>query len=69
MIPSEILLSPGEMKFGVCGVDGDLVRVASTTLAYNIEEGAWREDAANSQPLTPSELEQVEAILRQVQTL
>lgn len=68
IIPAEVLMSEGVLKFGVYGFEDDTpVRIPSTVLELKVAEGAYKEGSESSVELTPSELEQVEIMLAKTQ--
>lgn len=70
IIPAEVLMSEGVLKFGVYGFEDDTpVRIPSTVLELKVAEGAYKEGSESSVELTPSELEQVEIMLAKTQEL
>lgn len=69
-IPPEVLLSDGELKFGVYGYNEETpIRIPSTVLTMCVVEGAYKEGSESSVELTPSELEQVEIMLAKTQEM
>ena len=61
-IPWEAIQEKGRMRFGVYGLKGTS-RITSTVLKYQIQDGAWSASAANPGEITPTMLEQLQALV------
>lgn len=62
VIPWETIQEKGRMRFGVYGLKGTS-RITSTVLKYQIQDGAWSASAANPGEITPTMLEQLQALV------
>lgn len=61
-IPWETIQEKGRMRFGVYGLKGTS-RITSTVVKYQIQDGAWSASAANPGEITPTMLEQLQALV------
>lgn len=62
VIPWETIQEKGRMRFGVYGIKGTS-RITSTVLKYQIQDGAWSASPANPGEITPTMLEQLQALV------